>query len=156
MKRLLAAGLLLALVVCAATVGAQNQSPPAHMLKGLTSTDVLVALGEEDLTLKRQLQTDVELRLRQSGITVSKGEADLFVVVNALGRDEIGYAYSVRVELKQPVMVLANRVGAIATTWSVGGISTTPTSRFAASVRNDVRDMVDEFINAVLSMNPKK
>jgi len=43
-----------------------------------------------------------------------------------------------------------------ATTWSATGIIGTVGSQKLGSVRDDVRDLTDQFINAYLAANPKR
>lgn len=138
-------------------------------LRGLKGVYVLV----EDLKAEieqgglsgTQIQTDVELKLRMAGIKVlSKEEAVdapgrpfLYVHVNAFKAKSWGaYVYSTRVELHQDVYLVRTAPDFTkysVCTWSisyVGGI--TPE---LGDIRASVKDTVDIFINAYLSVNPK-
>lgn len=130
-------------------------------LKGLKGIAVLVEDltpdAERDGITKSQLQTDVELRLRQSGILVTQTASEyLYVNVNALkSRETTGYVYSVQLDFMQPVAILRTGQRASAGTWDVGTVGLVPVARASQVVRETVRDRVDEFINAYLSVNPK-
>lgn len=154
----------LALVLVAAAgwrvSGLDSESTRAS-LKGLKAIHVTVenlsADAERDGLTQSQLQTDVELRLRQSGILVNNDASGyLYVNVNALKMTTTrGYAYSISVDMQQPVTILRTNVPMVASTWSTGSIGTVGLTRFSEVVRGDVRDAIDSFINAFLSVNPK-
>jgi len=138
-------------------------------LRGLKGAYVLV----EDLRpeiergglSKTQIQTDVELKLRMAGIVVlsreefydALGRPYLYVNVTAL-KDikDRGYAYYVSVKLQQEVYLVRTPLDFTkydAVTWEVGNVATSPNIR---EIRADVKDQVDIFINAYLSVNPAK
>jgi hypothetical protein len=130
-------------------------------LKGLKAIAVVVEdlkpEAERDGITQSQLQTDVELRLRQLGVLVDTESLEyLYVHVRAIKTTGVsGYAYSALAEVRQPVMVARTGQGVFAATWSQELLATTPLTRASQSVREDVRDLVDSFINAYLSVNPK-
>jgi hypothetical protein len=72
-----------------------------------------------------------------------------------LNPSETTYAFAVTVEYTQPVTVSSTKASVLASTWSTRGVSIVGRNNFARSVRQDVRDAVDKFINAYLSVNPK-
>jgi hypothetical protein len=149
------------LLLGAGTAWASDAKEARETLKGIKAIQVLVedlrSEAERDGITKSQMQTDVELRLRQSGIqVVTDNLAYLYVNVDALKLASVpGYAYSVEVEFKQPVTTLLTGQSAVGSTWSVGSIGTTPLTGASQNVREAVRDLVDRFINAYLSVNPK-
>jgi hypothetical protein len=108
---------------------------------------------------QRTFLTDVEVRLRTAGIPVltleergaAPGKPVLYLNVNAL-HDQPGEAnaYSIMLEVLQRV-TLASGQTTTAITWSVSGMG----METFEQVRGRVRDKVDEFINAWLSVNPK-
>jgi len=130
---------------------------PRRSLRGIETLDVLIEqLPESAQKLglsKDSLQTDVELKLRQNSITVTdvkdlKSQATLYVLI-----DVIGTAASLSVSLGQPVRLIRDQsVFALATTWEVRGIASNPSAKF---IREHVADMVDQFLNAWLSVNPR-
>jgi hypothetical protein len=131
-------------------------------LKGVDS--VLVAVedmepgAERDGLTQSQIQTDVELRLRQSGITVDPtSHYILYVNVNTVRTDDGFYAYNIEVSFAQAVMLLRapETVLNFVPTWGVGSVGTIRANRLR-NVRSRVIDHVDKFINAYLEQNPKQ
>ncbi|HXW62876.1 MAG TPA: hypothetical protein VEJ45_09765 [Candidatus Acidoferrales bacterium] len=134
--------------------------PGVSTLKGISGVQVLIedlsdsakALGLE----KETIQTDVELKLRLAGIHILSEEEDnntpgapsLYVNVRV-----VRSAAAVAVELKQGVRLVRNGELSQGTTWSVGGVGANLT---AESIRNHIKDYLDEFLNAWLSVNPRK
>jgi hypothetical protein len=116
---------------------------------------------------KSTVTTDVELRLRQAGITVLPGGTVLpgespspwlYVRVGFVASGTV-YAYAVEVELHQPVTLVRDReiTAYGATTWRVGPlVGLAGRDGIAERVRRVLRDMVDEFVNAYLAANPKR
>ena len=142
--------------------GPGDQPNDRATLKGLKTIKVVV----EHLTpeaeggglTKDQLQTDVEVRLRNAGITVTSSieEAYLYLNVFTVKASSGLYAYHIRLEFNQEVILERNRnVSLLAPTWSLdlGGIVG---AQKLHEVRDDVVDMADKFINAYLEQNPKQ
>ena len=104
-----------------------------------------------------QLKTDAELRLRKAGIVVSDTSSPYVYVrvtlVKAVGSNQ--YAYDCHVSLEQIITVKANQVVTMAATWSRGTVGLAGSQRMTRVVRDEVSDLVDEFANAFLSVNPK-
>jgi hypothetical protein len=138
-------------------------------LKGIKGIYVLIEELPESLKSKTgltedQLRTDVELKLRLAGISVVSESESLYIpgfpylYVNINGYvEEIGLVvYNIEVELRQTVILKRNRsIEAVgATTWKTGTIGTVGLDKSSASIRNAVKDHVDGFINAYLSVNP--
>lgn len=132
-------------------------------LKGLTAVRVVIGNVtpeiEQDGLTQSGLQADVELRLRQSAIRLVDGTGTpefLYVRVDSLKTSPVpGYAYSVTVEFFQPVTIRrTGEVVPLAITWSTGLIGFVESNRLAG-IRQHVRDRVDEFISAFLSVNPQ-
>jgi len=103
---------------------------------------------------KEAIQTDVELKLRLAGMRIESTTPEFLYIDVNVARD--GSAVSIDVELVQPVGLTRNPSifipGAI--TWSAGTLGTNPTS--AQFIRDAIKDQVDKFLNAWLSVNPKK
>jgi hypothetical protein len=109
------------------------------------------------------IQTDVELKLRQAGIKVVTraesfkvpGMPELYINVMVLRSAAGFYAYYVEVELQQGTRLYRDpKVDSFAATWSSGGLGALGTADPRA-VRDHIKDQVDQFINAYLSVNPK-
>jgi len=133
-------------------------------LRGLYGVLVLVdpLLAEIDPSglTRRQIQTDVELKLRKAGIKkysladrIGAARPELHVSV-AVIKAEGWYVYGVNVEFRQTVVALRTAEPAEqATTWSTSGAVGTAKSLGAIEIA--VGDRVDVFINAFLSVNSK-
>jgi hypothetical protein len=135
-------------------------------LRGLPGMAVIVeALTPEvertGLT-RNQLQTDVELRLRQAGIRVLTSEERFAVVgkpylsvrVTILLYGERLVIYHIKVELVQYASLETGEVAFAAATWDTARLGTLDISNLSYG-RDRVIDEVDEFINAYLSVNPR-
>jgi hypothetical protein len=138
----------------------QGSPATANTLKGLSGVQVLIeelndaakALGLDTAAI----QTDVELKLRMAGLRVLSDEEErstpdrpwLYVNVNVVGK-----AAAIGVNFNQTARLARTGETASVTTWSRTGLATNPT---AESVRNQIKDYVDAFLNDWLSANPKK
>jgi hypothetical protein len=149
------------LLVLAATVPAVATDEPVERqtLKGIkviaVQVDALRPELERDGLTQAQIKTDVEQRLRQSGIQVNDGaSATLLVNVSAVlvGQAAPFYAVSAQVGFEQDVVVRG--LDATACTWSIGGIAAVSRANLPM-VRDFVRGKVDTFIDAYFSVNPK-
>jgi hypothetical protein len=129
-------------------------------LRGITTIAVVV----EDLSpdpvsdglTTDQIRTDVELRLRKSGVKIeARNTSYLYVKAHPFkSRSTPGlYAYSVDVEFIQPAKV-SNGVSVPASTWSIGDIGIVGQANMSKGIRDDIGDFVDRFLNAYLSVNP--
>lgn len=164
--RVLAALALVAVLVSGVRSAAVDDEYSRATLKGLTG--VHVAVGRFSEIEKRAgfdeglLQTDVELKLRMAGIKVlseeewlkAPGGPWLAVAVNSMHKkhNEVA-AFSVIMQLNQDVrMKRAPSIESDSTTWSSNIIG----QDRGPKVRQAVKDLTDKFINAWLSVNPKK
>jgi hypothetical protein len=165
--RVLTILILVAVLVTGSPSSAQDTELSRATLKGLTGVHVVVGTFDEARKRAgfdaRTFQTNVELKLRGAGIKVlskeEMGEAPgmpfLRVRVSAAhGAPGAIAPYAIGIELDQLVLLARNpslppRYG---TTWSV--------SKYGAAgvpfVRKKVRDHTRQFIDAWLSVNPKK
>jgi hypothetical protein len=132
-------------------------------LKGLTSVSVFVhpidAEAERDGLSTSQLKTDVELRLRQSGIAVAQqAPGYLWVGVDTIkSRLDNRYSFDVQVKLYRSVVIVEiDQTAPAIIWWTPSTIAITPASDLAKHVREDLSDQIDTFANAYLSANPKK
>ncbi|SRR6266550_4932395 len=169
MKTALAAVALLFSVAVSPLLGQGDDEDTRKTLAGLHRVRVIVQMSDsagvqKDGLSQLQLQTDVEVKLRQTGIIVfSQHDAQLGpwlnVIVNTLDVSSTNatsmYAVSVSAELYQWVTLARNpSVRVFVSTWSATGRF--GTTAHVSSVRDLIRDMTDQFINAYLAANPKR
>jgi hypothetical protein len=137
-------------------------------LRGLSGVYVFVEPGDDDAKRAglddQTIRTDVELKLRLAGIkvltleeeVVSPGYPSLYIDLNLLS--QVGFSvYSVRVELQQKVLLWRDKSVELigVPTWSSSGLGIAGQD-VASKIRGAIRDLVDSFVNAYLSVNPKK
>lgn len=154
----------LAMAGHSATDDAQNAT-----LRGLSGVRVLIApldpkLERAGLTA-HQLQTDVEHRLQQAEVRVLteeerrgvRGTPTLSVKVDGLlAYNSQGLAaYTMSVEVYQEARLEANGASALAMTWRVGSITLVGSANLPTGIRNAVRALVDQFIDAYLRVTPR-
>ena len=130
-------------------------------LKGLKGVAVVVeqldAEEERAGLTKATIQTDVELKLRLAGIPVltQSGVPYLYVQVSVLPRSDGYWPFHINVEFNQIVLLDRDRtIVGYASTWSevlFGGVG----EANVRILRDTTKDLVDQFINAYLSVNPK-
>ena len=156
--------ILVASVLLLLTVPAWGTDTPTDRatLKGITEVKVVVETIDPNVErhglTQSQLRTDVELRLRHSGITVdSTSHYILYVNVNTARTGGGIYAYNIEVSFGQAVMLLRDpqTVLNVVPTWSVGSVGTIRANRLP-NVQSRVIDYVDKFIAAYLEQNPKR
>ena len=155
--------LLFVLLFLSSQFSANAQSVKAPSLIGLAELNVVIEDLDDNakvggLTVS-QLQTDVELRLRQAGLRVNTTALEfLHVRVTALGPTAAGeVAWKVDVELQQPVIIMRTKEATTGTTWDASSIALSSSPSFIPSnVRGKVRDFVDAFLNDWLSVNAKR
>jgi hypothetical protein len=139
-------------------------------LRGLKGVQVVVEgikpEAEASGLYAAAILTDVELKLRQAGIKVltgaearvAPGQPYLYVQVGLASNPKTElYAFFIRVELCQDVQLLrdpSSLAGGIAT-WSPAGTVGTVGKENLRTLRDNIKDQVDKFINAYLSVNPK-
>ena len=169
MKTVLAALTLLSAAAVSPLVGQGDNDGTRATLAGLTGVYVLVEHIDDDAqrdgldTL--QVRTDVEVKLRQAGIRVlseeemlaTAGVPYLYINIQTAKNRLSVYAFSVRIELHEAAtLIRKSSMRVLATTWSSPGLIGTVGSQKLVSVREDVRDQTDQFINAYLAANPKR
>jgi hypothetical protein len=138
-------------------------------LRGLKGVGVLVENlppeVEKEGLIKNQLQIEIELKLRTAGIKVltkeeclmTPGEPYLYINinVNTAKTESDLYPYTIDALLIQKVSLLRNpEQTTYAVTWSTGGIGSID-KQILSQLRGDVEEMVEVFIKAFLSENPK-
>jgi hypothetical protein len=156
-----AAVLLAALLGMPPVACAQDTQAARATLRGVKAVEVQVGNidpdAERDGLSRSQLQSDVESRLRQAGITMRpSSEGILYVSVTAARGDLNIYAYSLQVAFRQAVNLARDpTIGSVVTTWSVGSGGTLSAAHLSR-VRSIVTELVDQFISAYLEENPTK
>jgi len=145
---------------------AVNSESTRETLRGLSGVEVRVEplkwiIEQKGLTTA-QLRNDTELRLRLAGIRVMSSEESLDApgkpvlyvnprVIKQGSKDK--YIFNIRVELTQRVALA--RVPEVKTTVPTWSLSVTGISPELSTVREQVKELLDVFINAYLSVNPE-
>jgi hypothetical protein len=151
---------LILVAVSSPAVRGDDSNLSRATLKGITSVFVVVENLDDDAKkiglTEESIKTDVELKLVLAGMSVATkgfevpGNTYLYVNVGVLPR----VAASIQVELNQNVLQQRNGEPAFgATTWSLHGEITNPTPQ---RIRDFIKELVDQFLNAWLSVNSKK
>lgn len=157
-------------ILVAAPLFALNSEMNRSTLQGLNGIKVLV----EDLApevereglAKDPLQKAIEERVRAAGIKVltqeeaanTPGEPYLYVNVNVTlpKAEEPSCSYSIDLTLIQNVTLIRNpKQATYAVTWSTGGVGLIG-RKALSELKESVEEMVDIFIKAYLSVNPKR
>lgn len=162
----LIAAVLLLTAICAAQGDTEYTRPS---LRGIQGLGVLIENLGSDVEAaglhEADIQTDVELKLRLAGIKVitvpesykQPGAPRLYVIAHVNLSNQQPIIYAISVQLQQGVVLERNSALSIsATTWSSSPIVELFPFRDTQKIRDMIRDRVDQFINAYLSVNPKK
>ena len=113
---------------------------------------------------KEQLQKEVEERLRKAGIRVmpkdewlkTPGRPVLYVNINTHEYEKYWYAFNIAVSLGQIVTLEADpKLKTLASTWDISmtGVANIGTLN---TIRSNIEMLVDRFIQAYRSANPKR
>ena len=148
----------------ASTVWAADADITRQTIKGLRAMHVIVEgiqpnvqrYAQKAGITKEQIQKDVEAKLKADGFRVldgdewlkTPGKPVLYVNINTHETEKYWYAYNVKVELKQVVLLEANpSIKTLAGTWSIDmtGVANIGT---LGNIRKAVDGLVDNFINA--------
>ena len=136
-------------------------------LRGLKGFYVLIEELHDEIKqaglTKSILRTDVELKFRKAGIRVltradallTSGQPHLSVSVRVIIPLESrhGFVYSVLVAFKQDVILFRNRsIKTSGVTWRNSYMGINPNLQY---VREVVGDLIDDFMNDYLAVNPK-
>ena len=113
--------------------------------------------------LTEAIRTDIELKMRGAGIRVidkaDNQAEDALIVVSVLTVQEPArwFAYSVGFELIQGVRLQRSpQAWVLGKTWGARNvIGTVGAARFPLVVRDVIKDMTDQFLNAYLAANPR-
>jgi hypothetical protein len=115
----------------------------------------------EQYLSENTLKTEIELRLRQAGITVADDRAltpRLYLNVNAIITSDDNYiVYAISIDfdrfLRLPDQPPGSPQLTSATVWSKGSVGITP-KRDARLIKDYVQELVSEFLNDYLAENP--
>jgi len=162
-------GILLVLLL-GSTVSAINGKSNLATLRGLTGVGVLIEQlpveVEKEGLLRKQIQIEVEFKLRDAGIRVltreeclkTPGEPYLYINmnVNTSKTESDIYPYSIDIVLMQKVSLVRDpKQTTYAVTWSVGGVGSI-SKGLLIQLRESVNDALDIFIKAYLNENRGK
>jgi hypothetical protein len=157
--------MLLAALAISSQASARRFAAEAELLSGLDGLRLAVERIkpeiERDGLFGSILLTDMELRLRLAGIKVlSEEEAEsrpdapcLYLYVDAM-KCSLGYVYTLRLSLREPVKLMRNNLKVSATVMRVMG--ELGITAHLSEIRDAAGDIVEEFIKAWKAANPKK
>jgi len=160
---------VLALLLVVLVKSSVSASGDKNTLKGLKGVNVLIEDMTNDaikagLTVK-QIQTDVEVKLRIAGIRVltkeesikTLGRPYLYVNLNIRKTSNTSlYHANLEIQLIQNVLLERDQsMSCSAATWSISGVASGGKDKIQ-TVRDFIKDNMDEFINDYLAVNPKK
>lgn len=163
-KRICALTAMVLLGVAASTTLAFSSPEEIDILKGVDGVRVeikrLKPEIERDGLFRSTLQTDAELKLQMAGVKVisADDEADkpnvpcLYLNLDAL-KCSLGYVYRIQLSLREMVTLARKPVKTLGTTYRTAerfGISTN-----LSEIREDAREVVDDFIKAWMEANSK-
>jgi len=165
MKVLLSLVLAFLITGGAVVARAVDTEDTRQSLKGLKGIYVLVEELKPEVEraglTEEAIQTDVELKLRLAGIPVLEDLANLaspyylYVAVSTNHMSDGIWPFHISVELVQKVLLDRDRSTiSYSSTWSTGSTGRVGKAK-VRTVRDSIKDLVDRFINAYLSVNPK-
>jgi hypothetical protein len=158
MYRQLLIALTTIVILLAANGTTTAQNSQRDNLKGIGPLDLIINGLQPDLErgqlTRAMLQTVVEDRLYQSGISLNK-TADPYIVlrVNSFAINEDLYAYSIDLQVNTSVMLVETGQVTIATIWSIAALGRVSATRLPTII-NDVINQVDKLADDYVAVNP--
>ena len=149
------------LSVRAAGRGTGDGAIQRSSLRGIRTVEVIVERAATDATGElpmSTLQTEVELKLRLAGLEVKPGrDSHLHICVQPLQLQTTGhFVYSVKVELNQAASLTRDSTIFLPMrTWHAELIGVIEAKNLNEAIQDAVGDLMDQFVNAYLSVNPK-
>ena len=149
------------LSVRAAGPGTGDGAIQRSSLRGLKTVEVIVERAATDATSElptSTLQTEVELRLRLAGLEVKAGrDSHLRIFVQSLQLQTTDHCiYLVKVDLNQAASLTRDSTIFLPMrTWHAELIGVVETKKLNQAIQDAVSDLMDQFVNAYLSVNPK-
>lgn len=167
--------LVLALCLLTAVARAQDPLDQDATLRGVRSLGIVTvielqaraAAAVDTQSLRRSLETAVELELRRTAIAVREtlcsvppkcgpGFGILGIHVQVLDPEGAAFAASYQLDVRQ-IGTLASGYTGYLSTWSIGGLLHTASrgSSLAESLREGINGALRSFLNAYLKFNPR-
>ena len=153
------------LVTCSIPAFAGDSPDDRITLTSLSPISVVVeelsAVAQKNGLTAASVQTDVERRLRQAGISLTP-DADAYLYVHVTVADPGGalpLPYYVDVSLMQEVTVprgVRTRTPLQSPTWGLNSLGMVSGPGLKVAIGDRVTQFVDQFIRAYQSVNPKK
>ena len=160
-------GIAFALTLISPFVYAQgDEKSNRETLRGFTGIGLIIddiAPEIEKNGLKRdQIQKDVEQKLIAAEINIltqeemvkATGRPHLYVKLNIIKPKIEGYVFNIDVEFRQDATLKGNSyILHSVPTWSEASVGITSKLN---DITNSIKDLIDTFLNAYLSVNPKQ
>ncbi len=149
------------LSVRAAGPGTGDGAIQRSSLRGLKTVQVIVEHTATDATGElptSTLQTEVELKLRLAGLEVKAGrDSHLHIRVQPLQLQTTDHrVYSVKVELNQAASLTRDSTIFLPMrSWHTELIGFVEAKKLNEAIQHAVSDLMDQFVNAYLSVNPR-
>ena len=149
------------LSVRAAGPGTGDGAIQRSSLRGIKTIQVIVERAATDATGElptSTLQTEVELRLRLAGLDVKAGpDSHLRICAQSLQLQTTDHCtYLVKVELNQAASLTRDSTIFLPMrTWHTELIGVVQTEKLNEAIQDAVSDLMDQFVNAYLSVNPR-
>ncbi len=157
MHRQLLVTLTTIVILVAANPTTTAQNSKRENLKGIGPLDLIIEDLQPDLErgqlTRAMLQTVVEDRLHQSGISLSKtADPYIYLNVNSFAINEDLYAYSIDLQVNASVTLAETGQVTVATIWSVAALGRVSSARLPTII-NDVINQVDKLANDYVAVN---
>lgn len=138
-----------------------NSPEERATLRGIQAVSVGVEILtpdiEKDGVTKSQLKADVEQRLLAAGIRlVPTSTENLSLSVLALRTKEGLYAYSLLLELAQPLFLMRESRIVLTATWKMAALGMVYQRNLPETLRAHIANLVDAFTKAYREQNPKQ
>jgi hypothetical protein len=144
----------------------EGESRETASLRKLAGVRLVIENLDQDtktILSERQIQTDIELRLRRNGIRLlseeewlkSPGSPYLYLNLDVLLNERTGvFSYSYRLELNQTVLLERDsQFRMLSTTWQKTNMGYAGSTVAASAIREAIGDTVDRFCNDFLAAN---
>ena len=162
-------GILMVLMLLISSTGyAQQSKSEVESLRGITGVYVLVESLRPDIKddglMEENIQRDVELKIRSSKINILTAEEwsqepglpYLYVRVSSIKSDLEVYSFYIDIQLYQMVRLMRDMdTSCSSITWNSSGSYGVVGVENVNDIRNGIDDLMDEFINDYLSVNPR-